>query len=159
MGLGAGKELGGGSAGLVLLLGTPPPRAGCSPGKGSLVLYFPPLQQRRVGGQAVSGVQGRRVGWAWGSLGACMAVGAAPAWGEGSLPPPRKLISVPWTCPCRATGCVPVFEGYRPRPGGPGVPGLNCTTVFTLFYPHPMSTPALGPPSLPPGPPPAAPAL
>lgn len=102
-----------------------------------------------MGGQAVSGVWGGRVGeGVWGSLGACVAVGAAPAWGGGQPAhrPCRQLTSVPWTCPCRATGCVPVLRAIVPSPGGPGVPGLNCTTVFTLFYPHPVSTAALGPP-------------
>lgn len=41
----------------------------------------------------------------------------------GRVARPPQLISVPWTCPCRATGCVPVVGAIVPGPGVPGSPG------------------------------------
>lgn len=63
-----------------------------------------------------------------GSLGARVAVRAAPARSGGPAP---QLISVPWTCPCRA---VSLCWGHRPQPGGPRAELHN---RFYTFLPPP----------------------
>lgn len=80
---------------------------------------------------------GQGVGWVWGSPGACGAVRAVPDWlgGEGwsdTHPPPAHLCAL--DVPPRARGCVP-------GRGGGHIPGHNCTTVFTLFYPRSTEVP------------------
>lgn len=109
--------------------------------------WGPSCEQGRVGG-----------GWAWEGVPGCLC-GC-----ESS-----RLISVPWTGP-PAPGCVPggiivpvpgVWHCHCPWAVSPTrstagvggtipIPGLNCTTVFTLFYPRSTAAPpGLG---APPGP-------